>query len=237
MKLQNLKQLEQEIEYEFKSFDLLKIAVTHSSFSNEHHNKGANNERLEFLGDAVLELVTSEFLFKKYPDIPEGELTKKRASIVCEQTLALCAKDIDLGRYLFLGKGEDLTGGRKRNSITSDAMEALIGAIYLDGGFANAKEFINRFILTDIENKQLFFDSKTILQEMIQSSHEGSLSYRVVREEGPDHNKQFVVEAMLEDKVLGEGKGSTKKAAEQEAAYQVILKLKKEGLSEDKSCI
>ena len=153
-------------------------------------------------------------------------MTKIRASIVCEPTLAYCAEDIRLGEYLLLGKGEEATGGRKRNSVVSDALEALIGAIYLDGGFASAKEFINRFVLNDIEHKQLFYDSKTILQEMVQSRQEAALSYEILKEEGPDHNKSFEVRALMGELELGRGTGRTKKAAEQVAAYNGILKLK-----------
>lgn len=224
-----LEKLEAAIGYTFQNKQLLTMAMTHSSYANEHHvPRKYNNERVEFLGDAVLELTVSEYLFDEKQDMPEGDMTKLRASIVCEPTLFLCAKQISLGEYLLLGKGEDLTGGRKRPSIVSDAMEALIGAIYLDGGFANAKEFIHRFILNDLEHLQLFFDSKTILQEIIQSHHDKTLSYRLVGEEGPDHNKSFIVEALLGDKVLGEGIGRTKKAAEQEAAYHAILNIRKE---------
>lgn len=222
-------ELEEKIGYKFENFDLLVNAMTHSSYANEHHiSYTGNNERLEFLGDAVLEVTSSEFLFHKYPDLPEGKLTKKRASMVCEPTLALCAREIPLGDYLLLGKGEEATGGRKRDSIVSDAMEALIGAIYLDGGFANAKEFINRFVLKDIENKQLFYDSKTTLQEIVQGQFEEDVRYVLVKEEGPDHNKSFYVEAILGEKVLGQGCGHTKKAAEQQAAYCAIKKLKRE---------
>lgn len=220
-------QLEQKIGYTFKNRDLLKHAMMHSSYTNErHYDRTRNNERLEFLGDAVLELSTSEFLYQNYPEKPEGELTKLRASLVCEATLAFCSREIELGEYLLLGKGEELTGGRKRPSIVSDAMEALIGAIYLDSGFASAKEFIVRFILNDIEHKQLFFDSKTILQEMIQGQYADTLSYELLKEEGPDHNKSYEVRAMLGKTVLGKGIGRTKKAAEQEAAYQGILYLR-----------
>ncbi|MBU9735873.1 ribonuclease III [Diplocloster agilis] len=227
MNQEDFKELEDRIGYCFQDAALLRQAMTHSSYSNEHRlNRLTNNERLEFLGDAVLEIITSEFLYRKYDTLPEGDLTKMRASIVCEQTLAFCTREIELGKYLLLGKGEDMTGGRERSSIVSDAMEALIGAIYLDGGFANAKEFIHRFILTDIEHKQLFFDSKTILQEIVQSNYTQSLSYDLVAEEGPDHNKKFVVRAKIGDEVISEGSGRTKKAAEQEAAYLAIVKLK-----------
>lgn len=222
-----LKELEEKIGYKFRDFRKLKLAMTHSSYSNEHHmGKMNNNERLEFLGDAVLELTTSRFLFEQYKELPEGELTKKRASMVCEPTLALCAKELDLGKYLFLGKGEDHTGGRQRASITSDAMEALIGAIYLDGGFSKAEEFIHKFILNDIENKELFYDSKTTFQEMVQSYTDQPVAYELIGEEGPDHNKTFIARVLVGKDVLGEGKGKTKKGAEQEAACEGIRKLK-----------
>ncbi len=224
-----LKELEKKIGYKFNNFELLRNAMMHSSYTNEKKlEKYQCNERLEFLGDAVLELVSSEFLFLESPKVSEGELTKTRASMVCEPALAFCARDINLGSYLLLGKGEEATGGRQRESVTSDAIEALIGAIYLDGGFTSAKEFIHRFILTDLENKKLFFDSKTILQEMVQAQMEDPIAYKLIKEEGPDHNKAFYVEVLIGKKVYGIGKGRTKKAAEQEAAYQAILKLKKE---------
>ena len=222
------KEIEHRIGYTFHNPALLEKALTHSSYSNEHRlGKLNNNERLEFLGDAVLEVVSSEFLYKKYPERPEGELTKQRASMVCEQTLALCARDLELGSYLLLGRGEDMTGGRERASVTSDAMEAMIGAIYLDGGFANAKEYIDRFILNDIEDKQLFFDSKTILQEIVQGEMECEPVYELTGEEGPNHNKKFTVQVLIREQVYGTGSGRTKKAAEQEAAYAALLKLKK----------
>lgn len=218
--------LEKKSGYHFQNPLLLKQAMTHSSYANEHKAKGYHdNERLEFLGDAVLEVVSSEFLFRNYPALPEGDLTKLRASIVCEPTLALCARALDLGDFLLLGKGEEHTGGRKRDSIVSDAMEALIGAIYLDGGFASAKEFVHRFIMTDIEHKKLFYDSKTILQEVVQGKHE-SLSYELVNESGPDHDKNFTVDVHIDGKKISSGTGHTKKAAEQQAAYQALLVLK-----------
>ena len=219
----DLNELQEITGYEFRDKELFCRALTHSSYANEHRMaKKQCNERLEFLGDAVLELVSSDFLYHKYPDKPEGELTKIRASIVCEPTLAYCAADIHLGSYLLLGKGEEATGGRERNSVVSDAMEALIGAIYLDGGFASAKEFIHRFILNDIEHKQLFYDSKTILQELIQGRHE-QLSYELIDESGPDHDKQFTVAVLVDGERVSEGEGHTKKAAEQQAAYQALL--------------
>lgn len=228
-KLENkLKELEEIIGYSFKNQHLLSHALTHSSYANEKHwDKTKCNERLEFLGDAVLELLSSDFLFKNYPSMPEGEMTKLRASLVCEPTLAFCAEAISLGDYLLLGKGEDLTGGRKRPSVVSDAMEAVIGAIYLDGGLANAKEFVHRFILNDIEHKQLFYDSKTILQEMVQAEFKDGLVYELLKEEGPDHNKTFEVCVKIGGRVIGQGAGRTKKAAEQVAAYHGICELKK----------
>lgn len=228
---QELKVLEGKIGYKFHNFELLRQAMIHSSYANEKHlSKHECNERLEFLGDAVLELVCSEFLFFEHEQMPEGELTKTRASMVCEPALAFCAKDLELGRYLLLGKGEDATGGRKRDSITSDALEALIGAIYMDGGFANAKEFIHRFILNDLENKTLFFDSKTILQEIVQANSKEPITYHLVGEEGPDHDKSFYVSVQIGDEEYGVGDGRTKKGAEQVAAYQSILKLRSKNI-------
>lgn len=221
------KEFQEKIGYRFRNEGLLTQALTHSSFANERRmSRTANNERLEFLGDAVLELTTSEFLYEKYPGYPEGELTRVRASLVCEQTLAFCTRELGLGPYLLLGKGEDMTGGRERKSILSDALEAVIGAIYLDGGFANAKEFILKFVLNDMEHKQLFFDSKTILQELVQGKDTGELTYHLLEESGPDHNKRFVVEACIGGTAMGRGEGRTKKNAEQEAAYRALLVLK-----------
>ena len=220
--------LEKKSGYHFQNPHLLKQAMTHSSYANEHKAKGYHdNERLEFLGDAVLEVVSSEFLFRHYPALPEGDLTKLRASIVCEPTLALCARELDLGDFLLLGKGEEHTGGRKRDSIVSDAMEALFGAIYLDGGFASAKEFVHRFIMTDIEHKKLFYDSKTILQEQVQKNwHDGEISYVLTGEEGPDHDKTFLVDLYVAGEKKSSGKGRTKKAAEQDAAYRCLINWK-----------
>jgi len=221
--------LENKINYHFSDATILINALTHSSYANEMRlEKEKNNERLEFLGDAVLELVTSEAVFKEYPNLSEGDLTKLRASIVCEQTLSVCAKDINIGEYVLLGKGEDISGGRKRDSILSDTLEAVIGAIYLDGGFTNAKEFISGFILADVKNKELFFDSKTILQEIIQNENNKQvLRYKLISEDGPDHNKTFKVAVCIGNNEIGYGTGRTKKAAEQEAANQAIQTLRK----------
>lgn len=226
-----LELLEERIGYQFRDKSLLKQALTHSSFTNEQKiNKAKNYERLEFLGDAVLELVSSEFLFKEHPQITEGELTKMRASMVCEPSLAFCAKDLELGQFMLLGKGEENTGGRGRDSITSDAMEAVIGAIYLDGGMKCAKEFIFRFILSDLEDKQLFYDSKTNLQEVIQGKLKKEFHYELLEETGPEHNKTFSVLIRMEEEVIGRGQGRTKKAAEQQAAYKALLLLKERGI-------
>ena len=222
-------ELEERIGYEFQQKGLLRQALTHSSYANEKHMKKlSDNERLEFLGDAVLEIVSSDFLFQEYPNLPEGDLTKLRASIVCEPTLALCARAIKLDTFIRLGKGEELTGGRSRDSIVSDACEAVIGAIYLDGGFANAKEFVNKFILNDLDNKKLFFDSKTILQEVIQGLGK-EVDYEFIGEEGPEHNKQFVVAAVVDGLFNIKGTGHTKKSASQNAAYAALIELKNKG--------
>jgi ribonuclease-3 len=225
-----LQELQEKIGYKFKDTALLKQAITHSSFSNEQKiNKIDNYERLEFLGDAVLELVSSEFLFNENKTMPEGQLTRLRASMVCEPALAYCARDIDLNAYILLGKGEEATGGRKRDSIISDVMEAVIGAIFLDGGLDNAKAFISRFILSDLDDKILFMDSKTLLQEEIQKTSGATLRYELVGETGPDHDKEFSVEAYLNEKLIGKGCGRTKKAAQQQAAYEALLKIKNKG--------
>ena len=222
-----MEQLEQIIGYTFQNKKLLKQALTHSSYANEKKlGKLGCNERLEFLGDAVLELISSDFLYAKFPQIPEGELTKKRASLVCEPSLAYCARQFDLPKYLLLGKGENMTGGRNRDSIVSDATEALLGAIYLDGGFEHAKKFVLEFILNDIERKQLFYDSKTILQEMVQEKGLDPVVYILTDETGPDHDKQFTVCVQVNGQVVGNGSGHTKKAAEQAAAYQAIQEKK-----------
>lgn len=222
-----LKLFEQGIGYSFHDKRLLVIALTHSSYAHENGiEQNEDNERLEFLGDAVLEIVSSEFLFKKHPEMNEGNLTKLRACLVCEANLAQTARNVKLGDYLRLGNGEIVTGGRERDSILSDACEAVIGAMYLDDGFTSAKEFILKFILNDIEHKTLFYDSKTILQELVQNEYKSTLHYELISEEGPDHNKQFTVQAYMNTIPLMTGKGRTKKSAEQNAAYQSLLKFR-----------
>lgn len=223
--------LQKKMGYQFQNIDLLNNALTHSSYANEKHwSYTQNNERLEFLGDAVLELISTEYLYATHPNMTEGELTRFRASLVCEMSLASSARELELGGCLYLGKGEYNTGGDKRDSILSDAFEAIIGAIYLDGGLEQAKKFVHRYVLSDIEQKQLFYDSKTILQEMVQSHfHEGTkINYPLVKESGPDHNKTFFVVCQVNDIDYGSGSGRTKKAAEQKAAYETIVILRQE---------
>lgn len=218
-----MENLEEVIGYTFHNKKLLRQALTHSSYANEKKlGKLGCNERLEFLGDAVLELISSDFLYARFPKITEGELTKKRASLVCEPSLAYCARQFGLQKHLLLGRGEKMTGGRNRDSIVSDATEALLGAIYLDGGFDEAKKFVLGFILNDIERKQLFYDSKTILQEIVQERGVHVIEYVLTGEHGPDHDKQFTVELRLNGKTAGTGVGHTKKAAEQAAAFEAI---------------
>lgn len=222
-------QLEQKIQYSFRNKQLLRQALTHSSCANEQKiNKSADYERLEFLGDAVLELVSSDYIYRHYPDMSEGKMTKYRSSIVCEPALAFCARELGLEQYIRLGKGEEATGGRQRDSIISDVMEAVIGAVYLDSGIDEAKEFIYRFVLTDLEHKQLFYDAKTILQEEVQKEGKGMLRYVLVHEEGPEHDKTFVVEAMIDDVKVGSGTGHSKKTAEQQAAYEALIQMHKD---------
>lgn len=225
----NLKEFEKRIGYSFYDKNILRLALTHSSYGNEvYRDRHHNNERLEFLGDAVLELTVSNYLYNNYLDLPEGELTKLRASIVCEPTLAMCAREIGLDDMLYLGKGEELTGGRFRDSITSDAFEALIGAIFKDGGIECATGFVENFVLNDIDNKKLFIDSKSILQERIQAGFKNGPEYYLVGENGPDHCKEFSVEVRIEGKVIGTGTGRTKKAAEQKAAYNAIINMQEQ---------
>ena len=223
------KDFEINIDYKFTNKEILTEALTHSSYANEHKiNKVKDNERLEFLGDAILDLVVSEFLYKKHKDLPEGDLSKLRASIVCEAFLLEAAKEIRLGDFLLLGKGEELTGGRERTSVLADAFEAVIAAIYLDGGIEESEKFIHRFIITYMEslsNDKKIEDYKTHLQEIIQKDSKNPISYVLINEKGPDHDKYFEVEVRHNGYILGSGSGRTKKEAEQQSAYEALQKL------------
>lgn len=225
-RLNGYQELETKIGYVFHDQTLLKLALTHSSFSNELKlNRTEDYERLEFLGDAVLELSVSEYLYEHNPTMHEGSMTKLRASLVCEPTLAFCAREaFDLGIYLLLGKGEEMTGGRNRDSIVSDVFEAIIGAIYLDGGFRAAKQFVERFVLTDMERKIGFTDSKTILQEVVQEKGD-KLEYELLEEIGPAHDREYVVRALINNVEKSRGCGHTKKSAEQKAAYEILKEM------------
>lgn len=219
--------IEANIGYSFKDKTLLKQAMSHSSFTNEMKRKGLQNyERLEFLGDAVLELITSEFLFENYQKYHEGDLTKLRASIVCEFTLSDIARKLHLGDYVLLGKGEEQTGGKNRSSILCDLFESVLGAIYLDGGMECAKAYVNRFLLSDIDNKTLYYDSKTTLQEIVQKDGKGEITYELLEESGPDHQKYFVVQVLIDGIPKATGEGTSKKDAQKMAAYNAILKIK-----------
>ena len=220
--------LEEKIGYSFKNKDILRQALSHSSYTNElGEGYEKCNERLEFLGDAVLEIITSETLYFKYHDMREGELSKLRARLVCEPSLAEYSKRISLSDYMLLGKGEEKTGGRGRASIISDCMEALIGALFIDAGIEETKKFIEKNILYDIENTNFFSDNKTALQEFLQAK---SLvpTYALVGESGPSHDKTFTVTVSLGDRVLGEGSARTKKSAEQIAAGKALALLSRE---------
>lgn len=226
-----MEKLEAQIGYCFRDRNLLQQALTHTSYTNERKiNKIASYERLEFLGDAVLELVSSETLFRQNPTLSEGELTKMRAAMVCEPSLAFCARDLNLVPFIKLGKGELYTGGRGRDSISADVMEALIGAIYLDGGMEHAQSFIVDHIMADLEDKQLFYDSKSTLQELMQGKLKKDFCYELLDESGPEHHKCFRVQVRMEEEILGEGTGKSKKAAEQQAAYMALLLLRDRGI-------
>lgn len=217
--------LQNKIGYQFKNPALLNEALTHSSYANEHKSQHIKyNERLEFLGDSVLSIVVSDYIYKNCPELPEGELTKLRASLVCEKSLYEFAKKIDLGKYLVLSKGERNNGGADRPSILSDAFEALIAAIYIDGGIAPASKHILSFVIPAIKNskKKKINDYKTTLQEIIQKNPGEKLEYVLVKESGPDHNKHFVVEVHLNSNVIGKGGGRSKKEAEQQAAREAL---------------
>lgn len=217
--------LQEKLNYKFKNEDLLINALTHSSYANEVRNGVSSNERLEFLGDSVLSIIVSEYIYKKFGDLPEGELTKIRASLVCEKSLCQFSREMDLGQYLRLGKGEEKGGGRERDSILADAFEAVLAAMYLDGGFEVAKKHVLRFIKDELYNHneaEAFKDYKTTLQEIIQRNPEESVTYILTNETGPDHDKVFEVEVRLNSNTIGRGKGKNKKQAEQFAAREAL---------------
>ena len=222
-----IKDLENAIGYRFQNITLLQNALTHSSYANERwHNSLMSNERLEFLGDSVLGMVVAEYLYRTFPNRPEGELTRMRADMVCEKTLASVAGRIELGKHLLLGKGEEQGGGRTRESILADAVESVIAAAFLDGGMNAARKFIEQFILVEVPVKKLHnADYKTALQELVQQKKNQFLSYRLTGESGPDHDKQFDVEVSLNGLVVGVGSGSSKKRAEQMAARNALENL------------
>lgn len=222
-----IKDLEAAIGYKFRDITLLQNALTHSSYANERwHNGLMSNERLEFLGDSILGMVVAEHLYRNFPDRPEGDLTRMRADMVCEQALAAVANRIGLGLHLLLGNGDEQSGGRKRNSILADAVESVIAASFLDGGLEAARGIIGQFILCDVPVTRLHnADYKTALQELVQQKKHQSLTYTLVGESGPDHDKQFTVQVALNGHTVGTGSGSSKKRAEQDAAHEAIKAL------------
>ena len=231
-RIKQINELTQQMQVVFHDSTLLHQALVHTSFANESKsNQVQHNQRLEFLGDAVLDLVIGEYLFRQFPHLPEGELTKARARIVCEPTLANCAAKIDLGSYLLLGKGEAATGGRRRVSILADAFEAVIGALYIDSGYEAASRFILHYLedeLSLVRQGEYVNDYKTLLQEIVQRDGEQRIVYEVLEESGPDHDKSFLVALYLNNKQWGTGRGKSKKEAEQCAAKQAIDKLNNE---------
>lgn len=225
-----MKPLEENLRYEFKNKKLLINALTHSSYANEARDGVSSNERLEFLGDSVLSIVVSEYIYKEFNNLPEGELTKLRASLVCEKSLCQFSRELELGKYLRLGKGEDKGGGRERDSILADAFEAVLAAMYLDGGFNVAKNHVMRFIKNELKHTddEVFKDYKTALQEIIQKNPEESVTYILTKETGPDHDKVFEVEVRLNSNTIGKGMGKNKKQAEQSAAKEALRLMGKE---------
>lgn len=222
-------ELEKKIGYFFKDKLLLKRALTHTSYANEQKiNKIGHYERLEFLGDAVLELLCSDFIFHKFENMEEGKMTKMRAALVCEVSLVQTAEQLSLGSYIYLGKGETAMGGRNRDSIIADVVEAVIGAIYLDGGLACARNFVLEYVLKDLEKKQLAYDPKSKLQETVQQEKLGVMQYVLLSETGPEHQKVFECAVKINNKQMGIGSGANKKEAEQKAAYETLLKLNKQ---------
>lgn len=224
----DLKQLQHKLHIQFQDRQLLKQAFTHASYVNEHRfNQHSDNERLEFLGDAVLELTVSEYLYRLFPDRPEGELTKLRAAIVCEPSLVKFADSLEFGQYVLLGKGEELTGGRTRPALLADVFESFVGALYLDQGLEAVKSFLNEYLFPKLElrGKMQITDYKTELQELTQHHNLGVLEYRIVEERGPAHEREFVSEVFMEGRSLGRGSGRSKKEAEQQAASAALKEL------------
>jgi ribonuclease-3 len=224
MEREFMKELEDKLGYHFKNTNYLKNALTHSSYANETRCAAGSNERLEFLGDSVLGLVVADYLFKNFPDLPEGDLTKKRAALVCEKACCGFSRQLDVGKYLLLSHGEQNSGGRTRSSILADAFESIIAAIYIDGGMEEARQFILRFVLPLLQTAKpkTFKDYKTALQEIIQQNPEERLEYVLTGESGPDHDKHFSVEVHLNNNVIGKGGGRSKKEAEQQAAREAL---------------
>ena len=222
-----MKTLETKLGYQFQNPKLLDHALTHSSYANEHHlGSISSNERLEFLGDSVLGMIVADYLYRTFPDLPEGDLTRIRANLVCEGSLVLVAKEWDLGRYLKLGKGENACGGRSRPSILADAVEAVLAAVFLDGGLAHDRDIIQRFLLDRMKQvNRASRDHKTYLQELVQRKSGQVLSYELIGESGPDHNKTFQMQVLLNGQPIGQGTGHSKKEAEQAAANAAIERL------------
>lgn len=222
-----LSKLEQAIGYTFRDRSLLENALRHSSYANENRKENlSSNERLEFLGDSVLGFVVAEYLYANFPNHPEGDLTRIRAELVCEGSLAAVAAELRLGEHLLLGHGEENCGGRTRASINADAVESILAAMYLDGGIEPARNFIYRMILNGVKKQEpVNSDYKTMLQELVQKEKNQVLKYCLVSESGPDHDKEFHVIVLLNDRIIGEGKGRSKKRAEQAAAAQGLQKL------------
>ena len=220
-----MESLEKKLQYTFTNRELLSEALNHSSYANEHRSAGiSSNERLEFLGDSVLGFVTAEFLFRMYPQLPEGDLTRTRAALVCEQSLYEVARMLELGQYLKLGKGEEAGGGRERQSILADAVEAVFAAVYLDGGMEQIRSLIHRVLLSRAPAAEERKDYKTTLQEIVQRKIGQQLTYHMMEESGPDHNKTFVFEVRLNGKPIGQGGGHSKKEAEQAAARDALAR-------------
>lgn len=227
MMKRNLDSFQAKLKIRFQQPKLLRQAFTHSSYVNEHQGKEKHNERLEFLGDAVLELAVTEYLFERYKGHSEGKLTRMRASLVCESSLVKLAESLDFGLYVLLGKGEEQTGGRTRPALLADLFESFVGALYLDQGYAAVKRFLEKtmFAQLDMEQAPKFVDYKTMLQEHVQQSGAASLEYRIVDEKGPAHDREFAVELYMDDTMIGRGKGRSKKEAEQQAAGEALAQL------------